>query len=91
MNTGTGLLVLIDFEKAFHTIGWDFLFEALKATRFDLRFFHGLNFFTLVLHSALLIMTICLIILNYLEESDRVANIALLFISVAEILSIITS
>ena len=33
-----GLLVLIDFEKAFDTIEWDFLFESLKAYNFGQTF-----------------------------------------------------
>ena len=33
-----GLLVLIDFEKAFDTVEWDFLFESLKSYNFGQTF-----------------------------------------------------
>ena len=37
----SGLLVLIDFQKAFDTVEWNFLFDTLKGSILGLSSFHG--------------------------------------------------
>ena len=88
-NDILGLLVLIDFEKAFDTIEWDFLFKTLKSYNFDKTFINWIK----LLYSNI---TACTINNRYLSRNFTLERgirqgcplSALLFILVAEILSI---
>ena len=83
------LLVLIDFEKAFDTIEWDFLFKTLKSYNFGKTFINWIK----LLYSNI---NTCTINNGYLSHNFTLERgirqgcplSALLFILVAEILSI---
>ena len=84
-----GLLVLIDFEKAFDMVEWPFLFDTLKQFNFD---------HTYIAWIKLLYTSICSCTINngYLSERFNLSRgirqgcriSALLFILVAEVLSV---
>ena len=84
-----GLLVLIDFEKAFDMVEWPFLFDTLKQFNFD---------HTYIAWIKLLYTSICSCTINngYLSERSNLSRgirqgcpiSALLFILVAEVLSV---
>ena len=88
-NDIPGLLVLIDFEKAFDTIEWDFLFKTMKSYNFGNTFINWIK----LLYSNI---TACTINNGYLSRNLTLERgirqgcplSALLFILVAEILSI---
>ena len=88
-NGVAGLIVLIDFEKAFDTIEWDFLFDALKSYNIGSVFLSWVK----LLYSDI---TSCTINNGYLSNNFELSRgirqgcpiSALLFILVAEILSI---
>ena len=40
-----GILILIDFEKAFDSVEWDFLFKCLEAFNFGSDFLHWIKTF----------------------------------------------
>ena len=88
-NDIPGLLVLIDFEKVFETIEWDFLFKTLKSYNFGKTFIDWIK----LLYSNI---TACTINNGYLSHNFTLErgirqgcpSSAILFILVAEILSI---
>ena len=85
----SGLLVLIDFEKAFDTVEWDFLFESLKSFNFGQTFRAWIKLLYTNISS-------CTINNGYFSRNFTLGRgirqgcplSALLFILVAEILSI---
>ena len=85
----SGLLVLIDFQKAFDTVEWDFLFESLKAYQFGPIFISWIK----LLYSD---VSSCTMNNGYLSKNFNLSRgirqgcpiSALLFILVAEILSL---
>ena len=85
----SGLLVLIDFEKAFDTVEWDFLFETLKSFNFGQTFRAWIKLLYTNISS-------CTINNGYFSRNFTLGRgirqgcplSALLFILVAEILSI---
>ena len=68
-NNVSGFIVLIDYEKAFDMVEWDFLFKTLNAYNFGETFINGSDYYiTTFLH-----VTSCHVIFNLVEELDRAA------------------
>ena len=84
-----GLLILIDFQKAFDTVEWDFLFDTLKSYNFGPNITSWINLLYTDISS-------CTINNGYLSKNFKLSRgirqgcpiSALLFILVAEILSL---
>ena len=83
-----GYLVLIDFQKAFDTVEWNFLFDALKAYKFGPNFISWIKLLYTEIRS-------CTLNNGYLSQNFKLSRgirqgcpiSALLFLLVAEILS----
>ena len=58
-NNKTGLVLLVDFEKAFDSIEWLFLKKVLNSFILDPPYVNGLKHYTLVHPAVLLIMDTC--------------------------------
>ena len=83
-----GYLVLIDFQKAFDTVEWDFLFNTLKAYKFGPNFISWIKLLYTEIGS-------CTLNNEYLSQNFKLSRgirqgcpvLALLFLLVVEILS----
>ncbi len=60
----SGLLLAIDFEKAFHSFNWNFLLKALNNVNFSSNFINLVKLMYNNIESTVLIMGILEIILN---------------------------
>ena len=86
----TGILLLIDFEKAFDTISWKFLYKVLKKFNFGPSFIEWINIFYKRIFS-------CVLNNGYASENFNITRgirqgdpiSALLFLPVAEILALL--
>lgn len=65
------LLLLIDFEKAFDTLSWNFIQQTLNLFKFGPFIKNALNSFIRILHSWLTRVATCLKLFIFREDAEK--------------------
>ena len=76
-NDSSGSVIFLDFEKAFDSLEWNYIFEALKRFNFGTVFKCILNVYTVNVQAVLLTWDGCRNTLIFREEFVKVARFQL--------------